>query len=166
MFEVVQQCVCWGWVGSRLSQLGCCRSATRRVGLTAQAFVLNKGCSHRYAVLLWSTGQLNHSQVTPELDYEALSCTQEDMFQSWRTKHLHLQRPCLFEFPCVTIPRFQHFYFSWTTSQSLGLTIQAKHSFIVQQMLFPALEKLKLIRSACFVVIFNNLNCMTKQNCV
>lgn len=57
----------WGWVGSRLSRPGSCRSATRRVDLTAEAFVLNKRCSRRYTTLLWSSGQLNHSQVTPEL---------------------------------------------------------------------------------------------------
>lgn len=79
VFEVVQQCVCWGWVGSLLSRLGCCRSATRRVSLTAQAFVLNQRCSHRYATLLWSSGQLNHSQVTHCCDYGAQSCSQEDV---------------------------------------------------------------------------------------
>ncbi len=89
VFEVVQQCVCWGWVGSRLSRLGCRRSATRRVGLTAQAFVLHERCSHRYAALLWSAGQLNHSQVTHSCDYEAHSCAQEDMILSLGTKPVH-----------------------------------------------------------------------------
>lgn len=66
-----------GWIF--LSQLGCHRSAKPRIDLTVQPFVLNKWCSHRYAELLWSLGQLNHPKVIPGLHL-------------WGSKHICLQK--------------------------------------------------------------------------
>lgn len=68
-------------------------------------------------------------------DYKSQSCTQEDMFQSLRTKRL--QRSCLFEFPCSTISRFHHFILNelgLLQISNFGWHIQALQSLIEPQM--------------------------------
>lgn len=119
----------WGWVGSRLSRPGSCRSATRRVDLTAEAFVLNKRCSRRYTALLWSSGQQNHSQVTPELRLRSSKLHSGGYVSVSRTKQLHLPRSCPFEFPYIEISSFFFTSVNWDHTNFVW-HIQAKNSHI------------------------------------